>query len=261
MRRIHSLLFGLAALGPLLASATHAAIIVEYDLTGLATTPEPATASPTTVDPNVSGLLLTRGAGLGPAGLTNGYSADEFSVGAAGDSLAEAVAAGDYFQWGFTTNANTLTSLTQLGFSMRRSAVDAPSNFEVQASLDGFATPGTPVASFTYLGRSSGTAPGVVAPFQWMTTDTPGQNAGNQILPAALLLADDLVLQALPGGTTVTFRMFGWGNGNVAVTNTVALGRFDGPTVEGVVIPIPEPASLALVGSALAFACAARRRP
>lgn len=249
-------------LGLMFSTAAHAAIIVDYDLTGLSGTAgmEPATVAPTTVDPGVTGIVLSRGPGLDVANLTNGFSADQYSVGTAGDTLAEAVAAGDFFQWGFTTNANTITALTQLGFSLRRSATDGPSHYQVQASLDGFATAGTAVATFDYLGRSSGTAPGVVAPFQWMTTDTPGQGNGNQILPAALLLADDPILQGIPGNTAVTFRLYGWGNGAVAISNTVALGRIDGPTVEGVIVEIPEPASFVLAGCAIAGLVVSRRR-
>jgi hypothetical protein len=239
-----------------------AAIIAEYDLVGLTTT-APATVSATTADPGVTPALLSRGTGIDAAGLTRGFSAQNFNL--TGASVNDAIAQNEYFEWGFTVNPGSIASLTTMDFSLRRSATNGPSNFEVRSSLDNFATPGTTLATFQYLGRSSGTAPGVVVPFQWMTTDTPGQGDGNLITP--IVLSTQPSLQAIPGGTSVTFRLYVWGNlAGAAVTNTVALGRQSatngpgGPSIEGTVVTIPEPTSFALIGFAMTAGLVALRR-
>jgi hypothetical protein len=273
MRSIHSLLLGLAALASMgIGPASQAAIIVEYDLDSITTASPPATFAATTVDPNVSALSLSRGAGINAAGLARGFSSNDFDPTNA--TVADAIADNEYLQWGFTTNPNTITSLQTMNFSLRRSATNAHANFELRASLDDFATPGSTVATFQYLGRSSGTAPGVVVPFQWMTTDTPGQDAGNPITP--IVLSTTPILAAIPGSTNVTFRLYAFGAlPGAALTNTIALGRADsatspppvpvngpgGPSIEGIVVLIPEPASgLLLMGSALGLVLAARSR-
>jgi hypothetical protein len=243
------------AIAAAIASAANAAIIVDYDLTGLPVGGV-ATASATTVAPGVTAELLTRGPGINQAGLTNGFSSDNFTL---GSSLAAAIANGDYYQFGFDTDATSVVSLTDFGTSLRRSATNGPNNFHLYASLDDFATAGSEVASWQYFGRSSGTAPAVVVPFQWMTTDTPGQNAGNPITPQ--LLSDDPQLLAIGPNTSVTFRLYVWGNlVGAADSNTVALGRFDGPTINGTVITIPEPATLVLVSGIALVGWAIRRR-
>jgi hypothetical protein len=51
----------------------------------------------------------------------------------------------------------------------------------------------------------------------------------------------------------VTFRLYGWGsiNGNATTpTNTLALGRDNGPLINGTIMTVPEPASLCLMATA-----------
>jgi hypothetical protein len=98
-----------------------------------------------------------------------------------------------------------------------------------------------------------------------MTTDTPGQGDGNLITPIVLSTVPSL--QAIPEGTDVTFRLYVWGNlTGAAATNTVAIGRQSaangagGPSIQGIVVAIPEPASLALTVTAMAVALVVRRR-
>jgi hypothetical protein len=242
------------AMAAAVSSTLHAATIVDYDLTGLTTT-APANTPATTVAAGVTADPLTRGPGLNPAGLTNGFSSDSFTL---GSSLATAIANGDYYQFGFDTDATSIVSLTDFGTSLRRSAINAPNNFHLHASFDDFATAGFEVASWQYLGRSSGTA-GTPTPFQWMTTDTPGQNGGNPITPQ--LLSDDPQLLAIGPNTSVTFRLYVWGNNaGAADSNTVALGRIDGPTINGTVITIPEPTSVVLLTGVAIAGWAIRRR-
>lgn len=248
---------GLAALVFASPHAADAATILNYDLSGAPSSGTlPDTWAPTTEAAGVTGLELTRGAGIVAAGLANGFSSSGWA--AADASRQNAIDASEYYQWGFTVDPGYTANLDTLDFSLRRSAVAAPMNYEVVASLDGFATPGTTVATFQYLGRSSGTAPGTVTPGQWMTTDTPGQNNGNPI--DTIDLSGISLLQNLPAGSTVSFRLYAWGAGGGADTNTVALGRVEGPRLGGDVTPIPEPSAAALLGLAIAGAITTGRR-
>lgn len=218
-----------------------AATIVDYNLTGLTAAAPPDTVAATTVAAGVSADLLSRGPGILPNGLTNGYSSNSWTL---GSSEALAIANGDFYQWGFDVDATHTVSVSNFDTNLRRSAIAAPSNFLLYVSLDDFATAGTLAASFMYLGRSSGTA-GSPTPYQWMTTDTPGQGDGNPI--STQDLSGVALLQNIAPGSSVTFRLYAWGDtAGAADTNTVALGRVQGPLLSGTITEIPEPASLIL---------------
>ncbi|MFO0788603.1 MAG: hypothetical protein U0805_04040 [Pirellulales bacterium] len=247
-----------------LASITQAATIVDYNLTGLTTT-APTTTPATTVAAGVTADPLSRGPGINPAGLTNGFSSDNWTNVAADTGTidkARAISMGDFYQWAITVDATHTVSLSGFDTNLRRSAVDAPMNFELQYSFDNFATAGTTAAQFMYLGRSSGTAPGTVTPFQWMTTDTPGQGNGNAIQQQNL--SSVAGLQNIAPGSTVAFRLYAWGSGsaNAANSNTVALGRTQGPLLSGTIteVVVPEPASLTLCLVGAIAAWSLRRR-
>jgi hypothetical protein len=94
-----------------------------------------------------------------------------------------------------------------------------------------------------------------------MTTDTAGQNDGNRIYTGSNPGID---LSGVPGlqdiqGQTVTFRLYGWGDGGAAAaTNTVALGRsvastgnIGGPLIQGTISQVPEASAFAFLGVAL----------
>jgi hypothetical protein len=249
-----------------LSTVARGAIIVQYNAAGATTASPPATLTATAAsDPNVSAATLSRGAGIDAAGLTNGYSSNNWDPTAA--SLSAAQTNNEYYEWGFTVNSGYKASISSFDATLRRSALNAPSNFVLQYSFDGFATAGTTAVTFNYFGRSSGTAPGTVTPFQWMTTDTAGQDAGNRI--STQDLSGISALQDLVAGTAVTFRLYAYGTGSGGATsNTVALGRNptvdngngqSGAQINGTVVAVPEPASLglALIGGVLAV----RRRP
>jgi hypothetical protein len=261
---------GLAAV--VLASSTLArgAIIVQYSAVGASGTAgnQPASLTATAAsDPNVTASTLTRGPGIVSAALANGFSANSWDTGTT--SLALAETANEFFQWAFTVETDYTASIDSFDATLRRSAVAAPSHFALEYSFDGFATAGVVAVTFNYLGRDSGTAPTTITPFQWMTTDTPGQAAGNRI--STQDLSGVAALQDLAAGTTVTFRLYGWGDGSGAASNTVALGRNPavdngngqaGAQINGTVALVPEPASIALavIGGGVLAVRRARRR-
>lgn len=249
------------ALIALSIAPAQAAVLASYNLSGVPNSPVASVASsPSPV--GITGVDLTRGPGINAAGLTNGFSADTWNR--ATPTLETAVANGDYFQWGLGVAPGYVTSLSTLDLSLRRSAVAAPMNMQLQASLDNFATPGIVISSFNYYGRTSGTAPvDPIAPYAYMTTDVPGRPNGTTApgdpIPT-VNLTPFASLQNLPGGTSVKFRLYAWGNASTAATNTLALGRMVGPAIGGEVSAIPEPSSLALLCGAAVIGMVIRRR-
>lgn len=228
--------------------------LVNYDVIGVPNSVVASVAA-TEAGTGLTGLALTRGAGVnGTATLTNGFSASGWDRGASA-SLATAVSHNDYFQFGVSTDATHGASLSTLDLALRRSAAGSPSNYEVQVSLDGFATAENVVSDFIYKGRTSGNAPEPspldVNPFAYMSVDVPGQpNAttsyGDQI--TTIDLTTLAFLQNLGANQTVTFRLYAWGDATTAATSTVALGRMNGPRIKGFVFSVPGAgASLAAV--------------
>ncbi len=249
------------ALTAMSSASLQAATLASYSLAGVPNSPvasvaaSPAPAGIVTVD-------LTRGPGVNAAGLTNGFSADGWNR--ATPSLETAVTNGDYFQFGLSVAPGYVSSLSTVDLALRRSAVNSPMNMQLQASLDDFATPGIVISSFNYFGRTSGTAPvDPIEPYAYMTADVPGRPNGTTS-PGDPIPTVDLSafaeLQNLPGGTSVAFRLFAWGNASTASTNTLALGRMIGPEIGGTVSVIPEPTSAALACGLAIVGLAIRRR-
>lgn len=251
-----------AALATVAAAQLQAATLVSYDLSNVANSPVPSVAASSS-PVGITNIALTRGAGVNPASLTNGFSGDMWNR--ATPSLETAVANGDYFQWGLGVAPGYTASLSTVDLALRRSAASSPMNLQLQASVDNFATPGIVISSFNYFGRTSGMAPGTPpAPFAYMTADVPGRlnlatSPGDPI--PTVDLSPFTALQNLPGGSSVTFRLYAWGNASTTATNTLALGRMIGPAVGGdVAVAVPEPTSLALVCGAAMIGLAIRRR-
>jgi hypothetical protein len=211
--------------------------IVFFDLSAVPNSPVESVET-TNVAEGLAVSALTRGPGIGAANLTSGYSANGWNntnstTNPRITTRENAIADGEFYQFSVTVLPGRTLSISTIETSLRRSAIDAPMNYEWQYSLDGFATPGVTMTNFNYIGRSSGTAPTTLEPFQWMTRDTAGQNAGNPTWP---FLVDHIAgLQNLPEGTVVTFRLYAWGTGAGADSNTVALGRNNGPAIRGIV--------------------------
>lgn len=213
----------------------------------------------------ISGLDLTRGAGATAASLTNGFSANAWD----GTTSRElAIDRNAYFQFGMSINVGSTASLSTLDLSLRRSAIAAPMNFQLQASLDNFASSRIELSTFNYFGRTSGTAPAVdpllTDPFFYMTNDLPGRpnttTSPGDAIPT-VNLSTVAALQNLAEGSQVTFRLYAWGDSATVSTNTLALGRMVGPRIAGQVSVVPEPSVCVLwqVGSVLL--AAQRRRP
>ena len=266
MHRFARFLGGVAAVvcgvGLGLVSA-RAAVVLDYDLSTIPNAVV-ATAPATTVAAGLSATDLTRGAGITATNLTAGFSSNNWATTAA--SRQNAIDTDQYYQFGFTVVPGGSVSLEQLEVALRRSAVAAPMNYEWQYSLDAFATagntisvPGSPYYStgaFTYFGRSSGTG-GVADNFNYMTVDVSQQGNGNPMPP--LDLTGITALQNITAGSTVAFRLYAWGDGTGASSNTVALGRNLGPRLSGVAVP--EPTGLIVIGGAfLAGVGCVRRR-
>lgn len=251
-----------SSVGMYLAS-TQAAVVLDYDLTAIPNTVV-TTAPATTVAAGLSASSLTRGSGITATNLTAGFSSNNWAALTA--SRQNAIDTNQYYQFGFTVVPGGSVSLEQLEVGLRRSAIAAPMNYEWQYSLDGFATAGNTISvagspyyasgAFTYFGRSSGTG-GIADNFNYMTVDVSQQGNGNPMPP--LDLTGITALQNITAGSTVDFRLYSWGDGTGATTNTVALGRNLGPRLSGVAVP--EPTGLMAVGGACLAVGLSRRRP
>lgn len=255
-----ALVLGAAGLAVVAARAQNAGVILDYDLTSVPNSPVP-TYAPTTVATGLESGGLVRGPGLTATNLTAGFSASGWTpgpLGPDGPSRTKAIASGQYLGFDLVVGGGYLASLESVVFSLRRSAVNAPLYFELQYSLDGFATPGVKVADFTFRARVSGSnptlaenveeyfrfgAPESAADPDFVLPPDPGAQLDTTTTPGRPVPPLDLsafaALQNLPGGTVVTFRLYGWGNGSTATTNTVAFGRITGPKVTGTVVVDP----------------------
>ncbi len=268
MRHFYHLLYGPACVAIACclgfgSGMAEAAVVLDYDLSTVPNVAVPSAAA-TTVAAGITATDLTRGSGVVAANLTSGFSSNDWATTAA--SRQNAIDTDEFYQFGFTVIPGGSVSLEQLEVALRRSAIAAPMNYEWQYSLDGFTTAGNTITvagspyystgAFTYFGRSSGTG-GIADNFNYMSTDVPTQGNGNQMPPLDLTGIADL--QSIAAGSTVDFRLYAWGDGTGAPTNTVAVGRVLGPRLSGVAVP--EPASVMWVGGAmLALAVFSRRR-
>lgn len=228
--------------------------ILRYDMAG-----EPGNQPATSATTTAKGLVpedLVRGPGLGANGLVRGMSANEWSTVAEGaDGRQQALDANEYFEFSFRVSSGYVASLSALDHSLRRSAFNGPMYYEWQYSFDGFQTPGNTITPqgpvwtdlgwtedyFLYRGRNSGSG-GVAENYNYMLGDVSDQNEGNPM--PTFDLSGIPQLQEIPSDTTVTFRLYAWGNDRTTQTNTVALGRendqqIGGPMLSGSVILDP----------------------
>jgi hypothetical protein len=156
------------------------------------------TFNATTNDPNLNTAVLSRGAGISPAGLANAFSSQNFTLN--GDE-ADAIANNDYLEFQISAVAGYKFSLATLDANFRRSST-GPNAFRWRYSTNG-----------TDFFEASG-----VISYTGTTTNGNAQ--------AQIDLSGIAALQDVPSGTTVTLRLYGWGAS--ATTGTFAIGRLSG---------------------------------
>ena len=149
-------------------------------------------------------------------------------------TAAAAITANDYFKFTLTPNATFLANLTDLFFDYSGTgATNVPntSTFFVRSGADNFAADvGTTVSATQAEGNSV---------FRRQTIDLTG--ASFQNLTAA-----------------IEFRIYVFAS--IAAPSDFGIVRLDNITLNGDIAPIPEPSSLALVGSLGVLALLRRRR-
>ena len=110
------------------ASAASADVLVGYDTSAI--TGSVASVTPSTVAGHLTGLNLTRGAGLNANGQAGYFSSTGW----------DSTDASDYMSFGLTVDSGYTVSLSQLAITMR-SANSGPGTIGVYYSGDGFTTP------------------------------------------------------------------------------------------------------------------------
>jgi hypothetical protein len=246
--------------------------LLAWDFSAISTSTPIASLPPTTVAAGITGSDLGRGPGIAASGLTQGFAANRWNnpnsaFSPSTPNRANALTRGDYYQFAITVPAGASLSLAALDASLRRSALNAALNFEWQYSLDGFATAGVTIlprgpiwsvlgltnnSTFQYQGRTSGSAPAGMEPYDWVLKDVPGRTdtvstPGDPI--PTIDLSSIASLQNLNGPATVTFRLYGWGNNSTADSNTTSFGRVNGPRVRGTIGVGAPSLAISLVGS------------
>jgi hypothetical protein len=226
----------------------------------------------------ISSTGISVGPGLNSPGFTSGIAGREWNgpeisgktKNIREPTRANAIEFNQYFTLNLSVQPGYTASLSGLDITLARSGTGIPMYFEWQYSLDGFATPGTTLIQFTYLGYNSstyqphstdpsmywrlgvdesGTAPAADDPLRLPQQDSSvGTPPGNPMPTFDLSGVTDL--QGLEGGSTVEFRLYAWGGASTD-TNQVRLGRGVGPQITGTAVP--EPATVALLLGSLAL--------
>jgi hypothetical protein len=114
------------------ASPASAINIVRYDLAGAAG--NQLSQSPTSTASNITGLNITRGAGLATSTAVNSFSSSGF------EGAAVAPSSNEYVEFGFTVDAGYTVSLNNLKVGTRSSNT-GPGTIGLFSSVDGFASP------------------------------------------------------------------------------------------------------------------------
>ncbi|MCX6721301.1 MAG: HYR domain-containing protein, partial [Candidatus Staskawiczbacteria bacterium] len=171
--------------------------IIAFDPNGLAG--DEVTFNATTNDANLNTSTLSRGAGINPQPLANGFSSTAYVI---SGTKATAISNNEYFQVAISAKANYRVSLSSIDSNLRKSNT-GPTAYQWQYSLDGFSTAGIDVgAQGTIVIGDSGVA-----------------------MPQ-IDLSGVANLQNVAAGTTITFRLYAWGAS--AATGTFAIGRLAG---------------------------------
>lgn len=163
-----------------------------------ATNGDEVSVVPTYANPHVSATPLVRGAGLLVSGFIRGFSGIDFTL---NGTKADAIANGDYYQVGFTVEADYTASVYNIDAHLRRSSAAAANAYRWMYSLDGinFVEIGTADAAFT-------------------TTTADGDDQ------TSIIVSNVAALQNLPANTQVTLRLYLWGA--TTITSAISFGRF-----------------------------------
>lgn len=209
------------------ASAAYSTTLLQYPTAGSTTS-----LSPAIVDPSISGDDLTAGSGL----TVQDFSTFNFSGwDPASTSFADAVAANDFWTWGFDVTGNVNIDLSTMDIRLDRSG-SGPDDFDIQATVNGGVA--VSILSYDFGDSSSGV--------DFMGVDLSG-------------------IGSLGPGDSLMFTL-------AAYNSESDLGTFDLETVdfggsdpralriEGTVSAVPLPAAAWLFGSALLGMAAISRR-
>ena len=172
--------------------------IVAWDFNGNAR--NEVTVNATTNNANLNTSSISRGSGLEipPTPPVNTFSADDYNnFGTQGD----AITSNDYLQFQVSAINGYQVSLSTLDATFRRSST-GPNAFIWRYSLDG--------TNFTDIGTT----------ISYLTNPATG-TAQTQII-----LSGIAALQNVVSGTTITFRLYGWGA--TGSSGTFAIGRLSG---------------------------------
>lgn len=178
--KIASLVLTLAVLaaGSLTGTGVaRAAVLVDYNLTTFSGT---ISAPATTQATGITATDITRGPGLTPISLNRGFSSQGWNnSGTTPTTRADAISGNKYYTFALTIAPGSTASFSDISVGLYKSAITSPASMEWQYSFNSFVTTGSTLTTFNHYGRNSGTPPGSLTPFQWMTVDTPGQSNGN----------------------------------------------------------------------------------
>ena len=187
--------------------------IVAWDMLNPVTTSgAEVTFDATTLDPNLNMSTLSRGAGIDPANLARSFSSDDYTGSfATPGTQTDALTNDEYFQFEISSSPTYQVSLSTLDVNFRRSNL-GPNTFLWRYSIDGvnFTDIGTPI---TYLGS--------------------GGNGQPQAQIDLSILPD---LQNVSSGTTITFRLYGWGARRADGTFAIGRRRANELTIGGSVV-------------------------
>lgn len=154
--------------------------------------------APITIDPNLSPVLLQRGAGLNAASLANSFNSSGWTM---SNSLLDAIGNNDFLEWVLQPQSGFVSSLHQLTATFRRSST-GPDHFQWRYSIDG--------STFLDLGSE----------ILFQSTATNGVVQ----LPIDLLGVPSL--QTVTSAASIHFRLYGYNA--TATSGSFALGRLSG---------------------------------